>query len=215
MSTNGTTNYLDTAQNAAQQAVKDLAQFDSNNNQAVSSMAVGAIAPIIGAIGSIAGAAAGTGNFGINLAGLANSSSGSALEVEISNYSSQPIALFNYNPSVGNVTKIPQPLVQGENDIFLLTHSSSFSTSTSISLQFMVGLIEVDVTFSYTDSGDPGRWQITVSIDGDSPHKFATKLQLFGVTFQGNSGYPSFSLYTSPIETSSGQIDLIFYDLAS
>lgn len=219
MSSNGTTNYIDSAQSAAQQAVKDLALFDSNNNQAlndaITTGAVGAIAPIVGAIGSVVGASAGVGNFGINLAGAVNNTSSAVLEIEITNYSSQPVVLFNYTPSSMNVSKIATALVQGESDIFLLTYSGSFGTSSSILLQFMVGLIEVDITFSYTDTGDPGRWQITASIDGDSPHKFATKLQLFGATFQGKSGYPSFSFYTSPIETGNGQIDLVFYDLAS
>ncbi|WP_018238435.1 hypothetical protein [Ensifer sp. BR816] len=213
---NGTISYLDSAQSAAQQAVADLQLFEANNNEALQSMAVGS--GFASAIGSIAGAAAGWATAGVGLAGLlTGGGKGDSLEIEVSNFSSQPLVLYNYNPASGNVSKIVQPLSTGESDTFILDYpNDTFGTSTQIELDFMVGTIQASVTYAYTDEGDPGRWQVSGSIDGDSGHKFAAKLQLFGATFKANdSSNPNFSFYTSPIESGSGQMSLVFYDLAT
>ncbi|ACP23690.1 hypothetical protein NGR_b22450 (plasmid) [Sinorhizobium fredii NGR234] len=213
---NGTINYLNAAQDAAQQAVADLQLFEANNNEALRSMAIGA--DFASAIGSIAGAAAGWATAGVGLAGLlTGGGKGDSLEIEVSNFSSQPLVLYNYNPARGNVSKIVQPLSTGESDTFILDYpDDTFDTSTQIELDFLIGTIQASVTYKYTDSGDPGRWQVVASIDGDGGYKFDTKLQLFGATFRANSSSnPSFSWYTSPIESSSGQMSLAFYDLAA
>ncbi|MEI3853663.1 MULTISPECIES: hypothetical protein [unclassified Ensifer] len=204
-------NFLSNAADAANQAVKDLAAFQANNGGGAKEVA-GAL------IAGIAGAAAGWSNVGIGLSNLltGGGASGDALQIEVTNYSSQPVVLYNYTPHSGNVSKIVGPLTQGESDIFVLDRlEDKFSTETSILLQFKVGNVDATVTYSYTDVGDPGRWKLTVEIDGKQ-HTFDTELQLMGAVFKSGGGeYASFSLYTAPIETGSGQIDLLFYDYAS
>lgn len=223
MTEHGTPTYLDDKDDAGQQAARDLWKLQTNQATALRSGEgpLGATAPIFGAIGAIGGAIAGTANFGINLASFLNTKSGAstpgdALEIAISNFSSQPLVLYNYFPKSADISKLPRPLVQNDEDILLLTRTEAFGTSSSILMQFLLGNIEVDVGFAYTDVGTPGMWQVTVGIDGDSPlHQFPADRQLFGATFKGSSdSYPNISLYTAPIETGSGQVDLVFYDLA-
>jgi hypothetical protein len=199
-----TARLLDDPFAAGAQAAKDAAAFAKEDVTAVRGLASG-----IGAIGSVAGAIAGAGSLGASLAGAVKAVD--ALEIELVNFSSLPVVVFNYFPKVANVTKVPRPLVRGGSDIFLITHRSKFNTNeTSIELFLKVGISDVSVKYALTGEGDPGRWRVSFGVDGnvlDAPNR----LQLFGVT--AVRGEQKFSMYTSPIEEKSGQIGLAFYDL--
>jgi hypothetical protein len=215
MTANGEPKYLDDYTAAGQQAVKDVAKFQDDNNKLLQSAGPAAIAPILAAIGSLAGAGATAASAGSTLASLIAGGKGGSLEVQICNFSSYPLVLYQIKTENGNISKTPQPLAQGEDDVFLLTHTSSFSASSTFQLYFFLGSISIEVRYKYTDEGDPGRWQLHVGIDNDEVHEFPDDLALFGATFTSDqSGTPNFSLYSVPIETGSGQIDLTFYNLA-
>jgi hypothetical protein len=212
---NGTVTFFTDPSQAAAQVVADVSSFQSQQAQLAGGLGVAPIL-IAGAVGSLISASAGVTNAAVGLANLAtkNAAGSDALEIEFSNSSSQPVVIFDYDPKNSNVTKVPEPLAAGETDIFLLTNPSGIKTGAQIEIDFMVGPIACSVTYQYTDTGNPGRWQVSLTIDGNS-QTFPNNLQLLGATFQGNTGFSSFSIYTSPIETSSGQMDLSIYDLAT
>ncbi len=207
--------WLDSDDGAGKQAVKDLNLFQANNNETFRNPR----AFIGAAIGAISGAAASWSQAGIGLAGLltGGGGDGDSLEIEVTNNSSQPIVLYNYNPASCNVSKVLEPIPQGESDTFLVDNSSGFEADkTEIKLQFYIGPTRLSITYKYTEEGDPGRWKIKAQLDEQTEHDFPEYLQLFGATFSVTSGEgKNFSFYTAPIETSTGQIYLQFYDLAN
>ncbi len=212
MTANGEPKYLDDATEAGLQAVKDVQKFQDAQNLP----ATPEFAGVIAGLASLATAAATAAGAASDLSSLVNSGKSGSLEILISNNCKYPLVMYQYKTNNANASKIPQPLAQGEDDVFLLTHSSSFDTSTNFQLYFFLGAISIEVRYVYTSEGDPGRWQFHVGIDGDEVHEFPDELQIFGATFKPGdpSTNPSFSLYSVPIETGSGQIDLTFYDLA-
>lgn len=189
---------------AGAQAARDAAAFAREDVTAVRG-----VASSIGAIGSVAGAIAGAGGLGATLAGAAKAVD--SMEIELINFSSLPIVVFNYFPKVANVTKVPRPLVRGGSDVFLITHRTKFvAGETSITLFVKVGISDVSVKYDLTAEGDPGRWRVSFGVDGnvlEAPNR----LQLFGVTAIRDE--QRFSMYTAPIEEKSGQLGLVFYDL--
>lgn len=212
---NGTVTFFTDPTKAAAQAVADVSAFQTQQAQQAGGLGVAPIL-IAGAVGSLISAAAGVTNASVGLANLAtkNAAGSDALEIEIGNSSSQPVVIFNYDPRNSNVTKVPEPLAAGETDIFLLTNPNGIKSGAQILIEFMVGTIAVSITYQYTDTGNPGRWQVSLTVDG-AAQTFPDNLQLLGAMFQGDTGFPSFSLYTAPIETSSGQMDLSIYDLGT
>jgi hypothetical protein len=213
---NGNVNFFDSGLDAAQQAGLDVANFAAQDNGDGAGASV--TAPAVSAAAAIANAVFSGGNLGVNIANAVNSDSAGQLQIDLVNYSSAPLIVYDYNPDNANVTDVPAPLAPGENDLFVLTSDEQFDSSSALGLNMLIGTgstgsIQTELTYSYTDNGNPGRWTVSAVVDGTS-HNFPRNLQLFGLTFSGNSGYPSFSIYTSTIETASGVLSIAAYDLA-
>ncbi|TDE20800.1 hypothetical protein E1295_47095 [Nonomuraea mesophila] len=233
--TNGTVTFIDDMNEAAAQANKDVAAFSqyltgpagpAPNGQAATpggAAAVGAGAAVVSAASSVSSTILQAALLGVNIANmvLSQKSTGS-LEITITNNSTKPLTLYNYRPSHGDITNIPNPLYTGQTDAVVLTKSSAFDDDTSVELQFCIGdgqavngvnsLINFALTYAYTDEGNPGRWSLSAAVDGSDTHSYPQALQMFGFTFVGNTGFPAFSVYTSPIETGSGSISMVVYD---
>jgi hypothetical protein len=212
---NGTVTFFTDPAQAAAQAVADVSAFQ---NQKAQLAAAPGVAPILiaGAIGSLISATAGVTNAAVGVAGLAtrNASGADALEIEFGNESSHPVIVYDYDPRNANVTKVPEPLAAGASDIFLITNTNGLKVDAKIRIDFMVGAVACSVTYEYTDTGNPGRWRVSLTVDGNS-QTFSDNLYLMGAKFVGDDASASFTLYTAPIETASGQIDLSIYDLAA
>lgn len=214
---NGTAVFLDNSLQAAQQASLDVANFAANGG-AGGSRETAATGDPLGTVAGIANAVFTAGLFAVGIAGATNDDTTGQLQIDLINYSSNPVVVYNYNPSNANVTDVPTPLAPGDNDLFLLTLDEEFDTDSSLVLYLLIGSgttgsIQTAFTYGYTDDGKPGRWSVQANIDG-AAHTFPNNLQLFGATFTGNEGYPNFSVYTSTIETASGDLSLSVYDLA-
>lgn len=168
---------------------------------------------------------------------------GVGLEIEITNKMSTPLVLMSTDfrqgaPSNGRggVAKVALSLAPGESEVVLVTNGFFNPNDTTFQLNIAVCFRDSDnevnfvpvtvnyewVTHTFTDPNEPAksvtdkRWQATFEID-DQSSTFKPYLQLFGATFVANegSGYPNFSVYTLPVATPSGQIDLMFYDYAA
>lgn len=221
---NGTTTFFSDAK-AAQQAVADLANTTITQSTLVrrapeDPMAIVAIA---GAAAGVASAVFGAASFGVLLANLlrGNQTQFDSLQIEVTNSTAVPLVLFNYVPHYCNISGLADPLLPGQTGLVLITSTpgSTFSNSTALQLDFLIGTsasssIQVSTTYNLTDFGTPGRWRVSATVDG-TRHEFAKVRALVGASFTGNSSFPSFSFYTSPIETRTGKIDLNFYTLAS
>lgn len=219
---NGTVQFWDDQVAAAQQASLDVAKFtttvgggtglgtldESGGIAAVSASAVSATAGVASAL--FAG-----GNFGL---GAANAVSGSGrLELTIVNYSSNPVVIYDCNPTKIDIADMPNPLASGGSDTLALSGSN---TNSDFAVFFLVGSGQASIPFQiqYTydsNCGSPGRWTLQAAAGCSSEHTYPTQLQMYGLSFTGNSGYPSFSAYTSVIETTSGVLSVAIYDMAS
>lgn len=142
-----------------------------------------------------------------------------ALEIAIVNSTSQPLIVTACTTQGGRATDTAQTIMPCATDMILMTASDKrFEAGNTIfGLGFVIGSgsgsssIEVGVQLSYVDNGNPGRWAVGMNIDGAPPATpIPQNLQLLGAQFVGNTGYPSFSLYVSPIETTSGRMTLTF-----
>lgn len=213
---------------AANQAVLDTQLYANELATQPGPVAVSGelVAAIAGAIATSASAGATAGSAGVGIAGLVKDSDGNpsldAIEIEIVNSTSQPLITVGCKTASCSATEIVQTLLPTATDSFLMTGNSNgrFSNSTNFQIGFVIGgspstTIQLGVKFSYTtDTGNPGRWVVSTEIDGTS-QSFPKNLQLFGAQFLGSASYPSFSMYVSPIETSSGKMTLNFFDTAS
>lgn len=218
MTAHGTTLFIDSGLAAGQQAGLDVANFAAQDEDTPGpAQDAAGVAAGISAAAGVASAVFTGGNLGVNIANAVNNETTGQLQVNITNFSSLPVIVYDYNPTHADITDVPSPLAPGDNDLFVVTRSEPLDTTSALELDLLVGSgtasIAVSLTYSYTDNGVPGRWAVTTSVDGGN-HAFPDNLQLFGLTFTGNAGYPSFSLYTSPIETSSGVMSIAIYDLA-
>ncbi|MCX5528727.1 hypothetical protein OG342_38760 [Streptomyces bobili] len=215
---NGTVVFYDKDRHAARHALKDAV--------AVAPTAAEAL-PKIGAAGWTALATGmlnlvGSAQTGVSVAQtvLANMSAKTGqVEITITNNASLPVTLFNYRPTKLDVSNVPNLLSTGESDVFTLTRQSLIDDSSSVELDFMIGdgvnCAPFRLWFAYTNEGNPGRWKLSALVDGSGKHNYPKALQMFGFTYSGNTGFPSFSVYTAPIETGSGMLSVIIYDKAS
>jgi hypothetical protein len=213
---NGNVAFLDSGLGAAQQAGLDVANFAAQDNGGGAGASVSA--PAVSAVAAIANAVFSGGNLGVNIANAVDNETTGQLQINLVNYSSAPVIVYDYNPDNANVTDVPAPLAPGDNDLFVLTSEEQFDSDSALGLNVLVGAgtsgsIQTEFTYSYTENGNPGRWTVSAVVDGAN-HDFPSNLQLFGLTFTGSSGYPSFSVYTSTIETASGVLSIAVYDLA-
>lgn len=223
--TPGTITRFSSASEAAQQALTDV---NNTKVKALTGLRDPAVDPftIAGAIGSIASAVAGAAQLGVGIAGLvqANSSASTdSLEVSIENWTQYPIVLQDYTPDHADIADLPVPLQPGESDIVVITgpDGDQFGSESSVALNFLIGkgassAVNVALKYNRSSKGDPGRWAVGARFTGENDFTvFDKRLGLLGATFSGNDGYPSFSFYTSSIETSTGKINLTFYDLGT
>lgn len=212
---NGKVVFYDKDRRAARQALKDSAALAPTAE---------APAPQIGAAGWTALATGmlnlvGAAQTGVSVAQtvLANTSTGQ-VEITITNNASKPVALFNYRPHNCDVSNVPNPLSTGESDVFTLTRTSAIGNGSSVELDFILGdgvnSTPFRLWYTYSDEGTPGRWEFSAKVDGGVKHDYPKALQMFGFTYTGNTGFPSFSLYTSPVETGSGMLSIVIYDKA-
>ena len=213
--TNGSVNFIDNAKTAASQMLIDMVAME-----AASSNDSTEILPILGALTGVIGNALAAAQAGLSVASAATGPN-SSLEIEIKNQSSIYIAPYSYKSEVANVSGFPGPIVPGESDSFVITHTGTFSTgSTSVQLNMLVSgstptsWVPLQVTFSYTDNSTPGLWKFEVSVDGQG-HTFSSDKGIVGVQYTGNSSYPSFDLYIGAIETGGGEMMLSFFDASS
>jgi hypothetical protein len=224
MSSHGTPVYFTNIE-AAQQAGADIEAMLAVTPAAVP--AAEDIPPWLSAAGSLTSALFAAGNFAVAVANIVNVYKEDvvpgAVELTVANMSSYPVSLYSFEPQDGDVAHVPQPLGPGGIGLFLLTRPTQFDFGAFGILDFVVGAGEMSInvrfTFTYTDEGTPGRWQFAVKLDnsddsGANMHTFPNTLNLCGAGFDPDDGYPKFSLYTQPIETSSGALTLTFYDYA-
>ncbi len=212
----GTVTFLTNGRDAALRALKDVATFQSRTSGIESAPGIPPLV-IAGAIGQLVSARAGLTSASVGLASQINKGAlaSDALEIEFNNFASEPLVIFNYDPSNLNVSRIAEPLAAGQSDVVLLTSPTGFKDGASIQIDLFVGEVPMRVTYELSNRGDPGRWVVSMTIDGQQK-TFDRKLQLIGALFASADGRSkSFSVFTSPIETSSGQIDLTFYSVAS
>jgi hypothetical protein len=201
----------------AQQAGLDVAALNATLGDGVGSRP-GGIATIsaagVSAAAGVASEQCAGGSFGLGAAN-AVSTSGS-LELTIVNYSSNPVVLYDCNPTKIDIVDMPNPLASGSSDILAFSGSS---TSSAFTVFFAVGSGQASIPFQlgYTykaQCGNPGRWTLQAGADGSPECSYPPYLQMFGLSFSGDSGYPSFSVYTSIIETFSGALSIAIYDKA-
>jgi len=221
--TNGNVSFLTTATAAGQQAAADVQFFatELGPQPGVKEIAPLVVAGIAGAVATAASAAATLANTAVGIVGLVKDSDDDAakdaLEVEILNNTSQSLVPFNYVPTKCDFTEVAQPLLPTATDSFLLTSGSvgRFSTDTKLTLSFMIGssakAIQVDLGLGYASSKNLTSWTAGMKVDGQS-QAFPQQLQIMGAQFIGNSGYPSFSVYVTPVESTTGKITVAFYD---
>ncbi|MDX3458795.1 hypothetical protein PV396_43930 [Streptomyces sp. ME02-8801-2C] len=172
-------------------------------------------------------------NLGNNIANtvLHGQSSSGELQVSITCNASKPLTLCNYTATGGpDISNVPNPLFAGQSDIVTITDDDEFEEGATLELDFCIGtgavidtthnsMINFSLTYTYgKDEADNERWWLTAAVDtttahpNGATHPFPKALQMFGFTFAPNTGYPGFSLYTSPIETANGSISIVTYD---
>ncbi len=226
MSKHGKVDYFDKPLAAARQAAADLAySLNPPRAEEIDPGFIGVAASAVSAFGSIASWATSLANVILTYTTdeePATPPAGGALEIAVTNQTSNPVVLYAYKPEEAEVSNVLDPLAPGETDVFLLTRRNKpFKPNhTSIELSFAVGqaeVVNVVIGFAYSDATDrPGLWMVQASLDeedGDHRHDFPPELQLMGAAFVGDEGrYPSFSFYTAPIETGSGALGIRFLD---
>ncbi|HLT36550.1 MAG TPA: hypothetical protein VK034_09695, partial [Enhygromyxa sp.] len=113
-------------------------------------------------------------------------------------------------PSRMDVSNIPGLLLPGASDVLLLTdeEGDAFCKNDSfISILLLVGQVTVTVSYSLTKQQDPHLWYPQFEIN-NKKSSFTGDRTLKAGTYQ------NFSMYTLPIDTKSGGLDLTFMDLA-
>lgn len=135
------------------------------------------------------------------------------LQISIKNLSfSYSVIPYEFEPSDIDISELPGVVLPNTSDIILLTRQKdSFKIgSTCFSTSFLVNGAQLNLTFSLTDTGSPSRWKTNASVTGeDSNGSWDGSLQLKGLNSTGDS---PFSLYTNLAETSSGVLELTFFD---
>ena len=213
--TSGQVNFLTPPLAAAQQAAADAQLYAA----ALAGLPSAAdfepvlIATIVSTIATVASTIATVASTAVGIAGLVKDSDGNpvqdVLEIEILNNTALSVIPYGYTPSSCDFTEIAQPLVPTSTDSFLLTSGSvgTFDAKTNLTLNFLVGssntdTVEVDLALSYQSdaSDDLWAWVPTMTIAGQS-QSFPLGLQLGGAQFLGASGFPSFSVYVTPVES--------------
>ena len=168
----------------------------------------------LGAAVSIAGLALAGGQMAM---GVASHMSGEpdksqSLVLEIVNLSGWTVVPTKVHVSSINLAKTGEPMMAGTASAFTF-HQSKANTNTTIGLDLSIidpanseSSIPAKATFSYHDQGTPGRWRIELEIDGKSK-SFNDGLVLSGASFSSDDKV-SFSMYSAPIETYSGEMTL-------
>lgn len=224
MTMNGSLTFFETPLDAAYQAATDAQRFAAalgSSQPGPEAIGIGAIAAAAGSIIIAASTIANVVSAAVGIAGLVTDDDNdpilNTLEIEIVNNTSQSIVLFNYVPTRCDVTQVAQPLLPTAADSFVLTSGTvgTFDSGSQCTLSFLIGsstnTIETDLLFSYASQT---AWAATMTIDGVS-QPLGSNIQLGGAQFLGNTGFPSFSAYTTPIATPSGKITLAFYSTAA
>lgn len=224
MSTNGSVNFFETPLDAAYQAAADANRFavglgTSGPNPAdIAGATIAAVAgAIIYAVTTIANVVGAAVSIAQMVRDADDESVLDTLEIDVINNTSQSIVLANYIPSKCDVTQVVQPLLPTASDTFVITSGSvgTFNSTSALTLSFVIGssanTIATNVALNYTGTA----WTSTMTIDG-SAGSAESEVELSGAQFLAeNSGFPSFSVYTTPIATPSGKISLAFYDTAA
>jgi hypothetical protein len=214
--TNGTVTFIDDSSQAASSMLADMVAMENAGNSGDTTE----ILPLLGAITGIIGNAMAAGQMGLNAANAANGSNG-ALEIELRNLGTNYIAPYSYNSEVADVAAFPGPIVPGESDSFVLTHSGGFTAGSSnakfnmlISGDTPTDAIIVQIAFSFSEGSDPGLWRFQVSVDG-AAYKFASTKGVVGLQFTGSGSFPSFNIYVGSIETGGGELLVSIFDSAT
>lgn len=217
---------------------------NTNDMQGTREIIPAAAVGILTAVFSTVAAAANIGNAGFAIASLfgGDPKTSESFEIELSNFSSQPVVVYGVTTgrTADRIGRLPTPLALGESDVILMVGTEGFaqrksdssSNPTKITVQLLVGAVPVELVYVWTDAGDPGRWVIQASANGSAQHSFSADLKLVAIDFDGTTTTTAatgtapgtrtgaakqgaFRLYTMPIETGTGQIDIAIYDRSS
>ncbi|ALC20364.1 hypothetical protein ACH46N_15035 [Streptomyces pristinaespiralis] len=222
-SSGGTVQFLTVSEAVGKQANKDVANLVSNSKEAV--QPEGAItAAGIGAAASVGLLVSSAVQSGVAVANMVTADdSVGQLEISVSNESSHPVTLYNYESTSCEVSDLPNPLAPGASDVAVLTKDAAFGNGDGVRLDFCVGSdnpINFSLWYNYRVSSAQ-RWILAADVD-DADTTYPMKKtydaarQMFGLTFTPPAGgtQPRFSVYTSPIESGSGHLSVAVYDLA-
>lgn len=221
-----TLSFLTDAKTTGQLAAADLAALQTppttTTSGGTSTFIFPALIPIATAVFSTATAVANIGNLGFGVASLLGGDPklSDTLELNITNNSTLPVVVAGVSSVRAQdvVVRMATPLGEGESDTLTLSNPAGFAKDiskgdgTKLTVSLIVGGLALALDYEWTSTGSPGRWKVSAS-SGGSEQKFDAVLQLIGVDYAATTG--AFRLYTMPIETSTGQIDITIYDRSS
>lgn len=166
---------------------------------------------------------------------LPNSSSASQpqqgeAEIIFTNNASVPLAYTSSKSAGCQVGGAPTLLTVGQSDSLLLTRDKPIDGSSQVATYFRIGSgaeqtdgtyaqIPINLYFNYSATANV--WTLSLSVDGSgqqSDSGFPSVSALASCTFVPTAAqpqpYPAFSIYFTPVETSSGSVQVAVYDAA-
>lgn len=194
-----------------------------------------AFGAILAGINAASGAvtAAGTAAMaGTSVASLFTSKTTSAwntVEIEVINNSSQVVTLSSINPSYIDVVESIGAILPGQSDTIVCS-KKPITGKSQINLTFLVGNhlggeakripVNFVVKYNYNDGEDPGLWTLIFGADGeDMDQDLIIKTGfpcLQGIVFTAKvkpaPRAPSFGVFTLPVETGTGMMQLMVTD---
>lgn len=195
-------------------------------------VAFGAILAGVNAV-SDAVTAAGTASMaGTSVASLFTSKDTKAwntVEIEVVNNSSQVVALSSINPSYIDVVESIGAILPGQSGTIVCS-KNPITGKSQINLEFLIGNnlagkaerapVDFVVKYNYNAGEDPGLWTLIFGADGeDMDQNLVIKTGipcLQGIVFAANvkpePQAPSFGVFTLPVETGTGMMQLMVTD---
>ena len=153
-----------------------------------------------------------------------------SLEVLVSNFSTSIIAPYQFTGSDLDTATVSDPLTvlgPGESDVFLISGLYKGEDSFDIVKRFMVygaagdGLtneIELEIEINYSSDDDDPTWELEITCDNaDDDVDFEEEMTNEAMRFTANDpdAYPSFDLFVTRPNLSSGKMTISFFDAAT
>lgn len=196
-------------------------------------VAFGALLAGIDAVSAVAGAAGTTAIAGTSVASLFSSDNSTSVwntvEIEVVNNSSQIVALSSVNPTSIDVVESIGAILPGQSDIIVCS-KKPITGASQINLTFVIGNelsgvaervpVEFVVKYNYSAGQDPGLWSLIFGADGEVMDQDLVIKKgipcLQGMVFAANAKpapqAPSFGVFTLPVETVTGLMQLMVTD---